>query len=74
MCLLSIISFLLVPTDSITWHISPGWEQESFESWVLDAPSAGVYRIYGCVSEPFEKITLDMRWRQDLSGSNNNNS
>jgi hypothetical protein len=74
MCLLSIISFLLVPTDSITWHISPGWEQESSESWVLDAPSAGVYRIYGCVSEPFEKITLDMRWRQDLSGSNNNNS
>ena len=76
MCLLSIIPFLLIPSplDSMNWQVSSGWAQESLESWTLDAPSAGVYRIYGCTSEPFEELTLEMRWRQDLSGSNNNNS
>ena len=76
MCLLSIISLLSLttPSDSITWQVSSGWEQESFESWTLDAPSAGIYRVYGCTVEPFEELTLDMRWRQDLFGSNNNNS
>ena len=76
MCLLSMISFLLLPTplDSITWQISSGWEQVSLDSWVLDAHSAGVYRVYGCTIEPFEELTLDMSWRQDLYGSNNNNS
>ena len=76
MCLLSIISFLLLPTpiDSITWQVSSGWEQEGFESWTLDAPSAGIYTVSGCTLEPFAELTLDMRWRQDLSGSNNNNS
>ena len=76
MCLLSIISFLSlpIPIDSITWQVSSGWEQESYESWTLDAPSAGIYRVYGCTVEPFEELTLDMRWRQDLFGSNNNNS
>jgi hypothetical protein len=75
MCLLSIISFLSlpIPIDSITWQVSSGWEQESFESWTLDAPSAGIYRVYGCTVEPFEELTLDMRWRQDLFGSNNKN-
>jgi len=76
MCLLSIISLLSLttPSDSITWQVSSGWEQESFESWTLDAPSAGMYRVYGCTTEPFEELTLDMRWKQDLFGSNNNNS
>ena len=76
MCLLSIISFLLLPTplDSITWQVSPGWEQDGFESWTLEAPSAGIYTISGCTVEPFEELILDMRWRQDLYGSNNNNS
>ena len=76
MCLLSIISFLSlpIPLDSITWQVSSGWEQESFESWTLDAPSAGIYRVYGCTVDPFEELTLDMRWRQDLFGLNNNNS
>ena len=76
MCLLSFISFLLLPTplDSITWQVSPGWEQEGLESWTLDAPSAGIYTVSGCTVEPFEELTLDMRWRQDLYGSNNNNS
>jgi hypothetical protein len=76
MCFLSFISFLLLPTplDSITWQVSPGWEQEGLESWTLDAPSAGIYTVSGCTVEPFEELTLDMRWRQDLYGSNNNNS
>ena len=76
MCLLPIISFLLLPNplDSITWQVSSGWEQEGLESWTLDAPSAGIYTVSGCTVEPFEELNLDMRWRQDLSGSNNNKS
>lgn len=58
----------------MNWQVSSGWAQGPLESWTLDAPSAGVYRIYGCTSEPFEELTIEMRWRQDLSGSNNNNS
>ena len=62
MCFLSFISFLLLPTplDSITWQVSPGWEQEGLESWTLDAPSAGIYTVSGCTVEPFEELTLDM--------------
>ncbi len=76
MYLLSVISFLSAPvsSDSVTWQISSGWEQEGLESWTLDAPSAGMYRICGCAEEAFEEFRFDMRWRQDLMGSNNNNS
>ncbi|HIO58866.1 MAG TPA: lamin tail domain-containing protein [Flavobacteriales bacterium] len=65
-------------TDSLSWSISENWspatELNTTSSWNLDAPSPGTYRLWGCSTSPFPELTLDMRWRQDLSGSNNNQS
>ena len=80
MIILTILPLVFCPleVDTLVWTVSSEWtnsnDLESFGSWDLDAPSSGTYRIWGCAAEPFTELTLDMRWRQDLSGSNNNNS
>ena len=80
MMILTILPLVFCPleVDSLVWTVSSEWstsnEIESFESWNLDALNAGTYRVWGCATEPFTELTLDMRWRQDLHGSNNNHS
>ena len=80
MNILTILPLVFCPpdVDSLVWTVSSEWstsnEIESFESWDLNALQAGTYRVWGCATEPFAALTLDMRWRQDLNGSNNNHS
>ena len=80
MMILTILPLVFCPleVDSLVWTVSSEWsssnEIESFESWNLDALNAGTYRVWGCATEPFTELTLDLRWRQDLHGSNNNHS
>ena len=80
MIILTIMPLVFCPleVDSMVWTVSSEWstsyEIESIESWNLNAQNAGTYRVWGCATEPFAALTLDMRWRQDLNGSNNNHS
>ncbi|MDE0916838.1 MAG: hypothetical protein OSA04_00885 [Flavobacteriales bacterium] len=80
MNILTILPLVFWPleVDSLVWTVSSEWsttnEIESFETWNLNALNAGTYRVWGCATEPFAELTLDMRWRQDLNGSNNNHS
>jgi hypothetical protein len=70
--------FFPLEEDTLVWAVSEEWvisnELNSQEYWNLDAPNSGTYRIWGCATEPFAELTLNMRWLQDLNGSNNNNS
>ena len=70
--------FFPIEEDTLVWTVSEEWvisnELDSQEYWRLDAPNSGTYRIWGCATEPFTELTLNMRWIQDLHGSNNNNS
>jgi hypothetical protein len=80
MNILAILPLVFCPleVDTLVWTVSEEWvisnEIESLEYWDLDAPNSGTYRLWGCATEPFTELTLNMRWRQDLNGSNNNNS
>ena len=80
MNILTILPLVFCPleVDSLVWTVSSEWstsdEFESYESWNLDALNPGTYRVWGCATEPFTELTLDMRWKQDLNGSNNNHS
>ncbi|PCJ80344.1 MAG: hypothetical protein COA49_08905 [Bacteroidetes bacterium] len=77
---LSFIPLFLAQTqsDSISWYVSENWspsmELTTAYSWDLNAPGPGTYRLWGCSTSPIPELTLDMRWRQDLAGSNNNQS
>lgn len=77
MNILTLVPLLFYPpvADSLAWTVSSEWSTSNeIESWDLNALNAGTYRVWGCATEPFSELTLDMRWRQDLNGSNNNHS
>ena len=59
---------------AMVWQVDDGWVEVGSDNWELNAGNAGSYSIVGSLDSEFYEAGLRTRWKQDLNGSNSNNS
>lgn len=59
---------------AMVWQVDEGWVEDGVGNWELNASGAWSYSIEGSFEAEFIEAALLTRWRQDLNGSNSNNS